>query len=208
MKIDKDVFKSSGARITMLVVAILCFALAIFVIGQIAFPEPEDEAQHSQGESQSTIEDTPQAEDIKSDEKSDKTVISVESITIPKGTDEVTVNIQVSNNPGIMGAVLKLSVDDMIFGFEKGTQIGYPGMMLTSPGPAVTSSPYTFMLDAMELSDSDRGDGTLFAVTLNVKDANATGKFDVTLSCEEGAIFDEEYIDLDVIIKNGTITIE
>lgn len=136
-----------------------------------------------------------------------KALIYVESTTVNKGTSEVTVNIRVKNNPGIMGAVLKVSVDDKMFSFKSGTSTGYPGLTLTSPGSATTSSPYTFMLDALELSADDKKDGTLFRITFKVKDTSATGDYKVSLSYDDGAIFDENYNDPNVILGNGIITI-
>ena len=208
MKIDKHSSKPSKTKLLMKIVIILCPILVIWAIGRMAFPENQNEIQPSWKAEQNITGSTQPVQDTNQDTKSGGTVISVESVTIPKGTDVATVNIQVANNPGIMGAILKISVDDQVFGFDSGTQIGFPGLTLTSPGPSVTSSPYIFMMDAMELSDSDRCDGTLFAVTFKVKDADVTGEFEVSLSYEEGAIFDEEYIDLDVTLVNGTITIE
>lgn len=139
---------------------------------------------------------------------STKLTIYAESVTVNKGTNQVRVNIRVRNNPGIMGAILKVSVNDKIFAFEKGSKSGYPGLVLTSPGAATKSSPYTFMLDAMELSDSDRVDGTLFTITFTIKDTTAVGNFTVDLSYDQGAIFDENYADLKVVLEDGIITIQ
>ena len=136
------------------------------------------------------------------------TVIYAEDITVNKGTGEVTVNIRVVNNPGIMGAVLKVSVDDTMFAFERGSKTQFPGLNLTVPGSGVTASPYTFMLDALELSGDDRKDGTLFSVTFKVKDTSVTGTYNVTLSCDNGAIFDENYHAPNAVLGKGTITIK
>ena len=137
-----------------------------------------------------------------------KPVISVESATVNKGADEVTLNIRVQNNPAIMGAVLKMSVDDKVFSFKECNKFWDPGLTLTGPGSGITSSPYTFLMDAMELSDEDKKDGILFSVTFDIKNPNATGDFAVKLSCDKGAIFDEDYNTPDVILENGTITIK
>ena len=91
----------------------------------------------------------------------DKLIISAESVTVNKGTGEVTMNIRVVNNPGIMGAVLKVSVNDDVFAFTSASKNGYPGLTLTAPGSAATSSPYTFMLDSMELSADDKNSKTI-----------------------------------------------
>lgn len=137
-----------------------------------------------------------------------KVVLSAESVTVNKGTNEVTVNIRVYNNPGIMGAVLKVSVNDQVFSFKSGSKTGFPGLTLTSPGSGVTSSPYTFMLDALELSGEDRKDGTLFSITFTIDNPNATGTYDVKLSYNNKGIFDENYNYPNVALENGTITIK
>ena len=137
-----------------------------------------------------------------------KIVISAESVTVNKGTGEVTVNIRVYNNPGIMGAVLKVSVNDQMFSFKSASKAGFPSLTLTAPGPSTTSSPYTFMLDALELSGDDRKDGTLFSITFKIDNTNAAGTYDVKLSYNNKGIFDENYNYPNVSLENGTITIK
>jgi hypothetical protein len=138
----------------------------------------------------------------------EKTVIYAESVSVNKGAGEVTVNIRIINNPGIMGAILKVSVDDRMFSFKSAGKTGYPGLTLTVPGSGVTGSPYSFMLDALELSNEDKQDGTLFSVTFKIKNADATGAFAVKLSYDAGAIFDEKYKDAKVVLEDGTIRVK
>lgn len=135
-------------------------------------------------------------------------VISAEPVAVQKGAEEVTVNIRVYNNPGLMGAVLKLSVDDAVFACAASEKTGYPGLTLTASGPQTEKSPYIFMLDAQEISGDDMQDGTLFTVTFQVKDAEAAGKFEVALSADEGAFFDKDYKDPEAVLENGSITVE
>lgn len=137
-----------------------------------------------------------------------KLIISAESVTVNKGTGEVTMNIRVVNNPGIMGAVLKVSVNDEVLAVSGASKTGYPGLTLTAPGSAATSSPYNFMLDSLELAADDKKDGTLLTITFKIKDTSVTGKYDVKLSCNQGGIFDENYNDLEVTFVNGSITIQ
>ena len=137
----------------------------------------------------------------------DRTIIYAESVSVDKGAGQVTVNIRILNNPGILGAELKVSVDDKVFAYAQSTKTGYPYMKLTASGPAVDASPYTFMLDAMELSAADRQDGTLFAVTFDIKDAAAAGSFAVKLACDKGTVFTEDYADAKVVLEDGVITI-
>ena len=137
-----------------------------------------------------------------------KAVIYAEHVSVNKGTDEVTMNIRVINNPGIMGAVLKVSVNDKVLSFKEANKTAYPGFTLTSPGPKTTSSPYTFMLDALELAKEDKKDGILFTITFKVEDTTATGKYDIKLSYDTGAIFNENYKDPKISLENGSVTIQ
>ena len=139
-----------------------------------------------------------------------KLTIYVESVTVDKGTEEVTVNVRVLNNPGIMTATLTVNVDDNVLGYKKAAKPSgaYPGLYLTSPGSRVTSSPYNFLLDGMELTEDDKADGTLFTITFKIKDLEATGKYEIRLSYYDGDITDENYEALDVNLENGYIVIE
>ena len=137
-----------------------------------------------------------------------KAVIYAEHVEVNKGTDEVTMNIRIINNPGIMGAVLKVSVDDKVLSFKEATKTEYTGLTLTSPGLKTTTSPYTFMLDALELSKEDKKDGALFTITFKANEGATAGKYKVELSYDKGAIFDENYKEPKIYLENGTITIK
>lgn len=137
-----------------------------------------------------------------------KTVIYAERVSVDKGTKQAKVDIRVINNPGILGAVLKVFVDNKALVFDSASKTEFPGLTLTSPGSAAASSPYTFMLDALELTSNDKKDGTLFTVTFNVNDSAAKGKYNVTLAFDKGAIFDENLKDAGVVLENGSVTIK
>lgn len=138
----------------------------------------------------------------------EEATIYVESVTVKKGAQEVDVNIRVANNPGIMGAVLQVSVDDQVFALNGSYKTEYPGLTLTTSGPGVKTSPYTCLLDALEISEADKKDGTLFTLTFKIKDTDKKGTFAVTLACKEGAVFDENQKDVPLVLQNGTITIK
>ncbi|MBR7132316.1 MAG: InlB B-repeat-containing protein [Clostridia bacterium] len=137
-----------------------------------------------------------------------KTVIYAEHVTVDKSSGEASINIRVINNPGIMGAVLKVSVDDKVFSFKEGKKTEHPGLTLTSPGSDAKTSPYTFMLDALELQSEDKKDGILFSLTFKINDTAASGKYDVKLSYDKGAVFDEAYKTPKVYLENGSVTVK
>ena len=134
--------------------------------------------------------------------------IKAQNVTVDKGTGEVTVDVMVYNNPGIMTATVTVEVDDDVIGFKKGSKTEFPGLYLTSPGSKQKESPYNFLLDGMELTDEDKVDGTLFTITFTIKDTTVTGTYDIALSYVDGDITDENYEPLDVTMINGSITIK
>ena len=139
-----------------------------------------------------------------------KLTIEVDSVTVNKGTSEVTVGVRVHNNPGILTATLTVDVDDSVLAYKKAAKPSgaYPGLNLTAPGSKIKTSPYNFLLDGMELSEEDRADGVLFNITFTIKDTTATGTFPIVLSYYDGDITDENYNALDVNLINGNITIQ
>lgn len=136
-----------------------------------------------------------------------KTIIYAQSVTVDQGAKEVTMQIRVLNNPGILGGVLNISVDDQVFSLKEAKLSQRPGLNLTASGSGTTASPYTFVLDGLKLSSEDKQDGTLFTVTFKIKDTSAAGKFNVELSCADGAFFKENDKDAKVVLENGIITI-
>lgn len=134
--------------------------------------------------------------------------VRAQSVEVDKGTGEVTVDVLVFNNPGIMTATITVEVDDDVLGFKRASKTEFPGLFLTSPGSKQKESPYNFLLDGMELTDEDKVDGTLFTITFTIKDLEATGTYDVVLSYVEGDITDEYYEPLEVNLENGKITIK
>ena len=135
-------------------------------------------------------------------------VIYAESVTVDKSAGTATVNIRVRNNPGIMGAVLKVAVDNKAFEFDGAQKTQFPSLTLTAPGNGATYSPYTFLLDAVELSDEDKKDGTLFSIAFKIKEGAEAGEYIVDLYCDKGAVVDEELEALTVALKDGAITIQ
>ena len=139
-----------------------------------------------------------------------KLTIRAESVTVNKGTGEVTVAVRVLNNPGILTTLLRVDVDDSVLGYKRVAKPAgaYPSLNLTGPGSKITSSPYRFLLDGMELTEADKADGVLFNITFTIKDTSVNGKYEIKLSYEDGDITDESYQALDVNLENGYIIIE
>ena len=135
--------------------------------------------------------------------------ITISNVVVSSDGSEVTFDVCIKNNPGIMNMLISMSVDDEVFGFKdavKGSTL--PSSTLTNPGPLVNASPYNFLFDAMEIIDDDKLDGVLFTVTLTVKDTSAIGNYDITFSYVEGDIVDENLEAVEIKIENNTITLK
>ena len=135
--------------------------------------------------------------------------IAIDNIQVSKETAEVTFDVCVKNNPGIMNMVLSMTIDDTVFNLKTATKgEALPSSSFTAPGSQVISSPYRFLLDAMEITEEDKKDGVIFTVTLSIDDLGAIGEYEIKLSYIDGDIVDENFDSIDMAIENGRIVIE
>ena len=105
--------------------------------------------------------------------------------------------------------VLSMTIDDTVFNLKTATKgEALPSSSFTAPGSQVISSPYRFLLDAMEITDEDKKDGVIFTVTLSIDDLGAIGEYEIKLSYIDGDIVDENFDSIDMAIENGRIVIE
>ncbi len=141
--------------------------------------------------------------------KTNVPTISVQNVAVDKGVNEISFDVLIYSNPGIMNMVLNMDIDDSAFSFKTATKGDtLPSAAFTIPGPEQISSPYKFLFDAMTLTDSDKTDGKLFTVVLTVKDITATGEYDINFSYINGNIVDEDLIPISMNIENGKIIIK
>lgn len=118
--------------------------------------------------------------------------------------DTVAVTVRIENNPGIAGAVLRLSYDSnlTLTGAASGEAFSY--LQYTRPGQY--SNPCNFCWDSESGMATD--DGTILTLTFRVSDSVSSGdKLNVNISYTHGDIYDENLDDVDLDIINGQITI-
>jgi len=135
-------------------------------------------------------------------------IFAIENV-YASASDTVTVNVHVKNNPGILGMLLNVNVDDSIMtlvGAEKGNVI--PSLTLTPPGGLAKVSPYTLVFDGIDITDEDKADGVMLTLTFKVSDNAAAGVYNITLSYVEGDIFDANINILNFDIINGVMVVE
>lgn len=129
--------------------------------------------------------------------------IIVDNATASAG-DTVTVTVRIVNNPGVAGAVLRLSYDSnlTLTGAASGEAFSY--LQYTRPGQY--SNPCNFSWDSESGMATD--DGTILTLTFRVSDSVSSGdKLNVNISYTHGDIYDENLDDVDLDIINSHITI-
>ncbi len=131
-------------------------------------------------------------------------VIEVDSGNAMPGEEEVRVSVTIQNNPGILGAVLKLSWEEglTLTAVENGS--AFSALSLTGSKPPRTENA-NFNWYATQISDSQVKDGEILGLTFAVsEDAAVDEKISITASYEAGAIFDrdKEYVS-PVLVSGG-----
>lgn len=130
--------------------------------------------------------------------------IYVESKTFAPG-EQVKVNVNVSNNPGIAGAILKISYDSKLtlIGAENGEK--FAKLSFTKPGNF--GNPSTFLWDSESGQVSD--DGTILTLTFNVSDdAKPNENLKIGVSCSQGDIYNENLDDVDFKMIEGFVSLK
>lgn len=139
------------------------------------------------------------------DDQGTKPVISVESKYVRPG-DSFSVNVDIKNNPGILGATLTLSFDQglTLEGADAGDAFSY----LTMTKPGKLTSPCKFSWDGQAIEDGFvPGDGTILRLNFKAGDSfTSTAKLKVSLSA--GDDFYDNYLkQVAVETQNGVVTV-
>ena len=129
--------------------------------------------------------------------------IKVEDTTAKPG-ELVSVSVDISNNPGVLGAVLTLSYPAELELVD--VKAGGAWSYLNLTYPAGFESPCNFVWDGMY--GNDTSNGSIIVLTFKVsKDAVVNNVYDIELTYSAGNVVDENYQNVDLVIENGSITV-
>ena len=140
---------------------------------------------------------------VKAVENNMPTII-VDTVEAVPGS-EVTVNVSIKNNPGILGATLTLSFGDglTLTKATSGDNNAFSAMVFTPPGKLV--SPCNFVWDGQKLTEEDIKDGSLLALTFQVSEEAKSGKtIPIEISYD---LFDQNLSAVQANVTNGGITV-
>lgn len=131
--------------------------------------------------------------------------IIVDTVEAVPGS-EVTVNVSIKNNPGILGATLTLSFGDglTLTKATSGDNNAFSALVLTKPGKFV--SPCNFVWDGQELTEEDIKDGSILVLTFQVSEEVKAGKtIPIELSYD---LFDQNLGAVQANVTNGGVAVK
>ena len=135
---------------------------------------------------------------------SDGAVMSVGEVEASPG-DTVTVDVSIANNPGILGASLKVEYDSgltLVKG-EKGEAVA--PLDMTAPGKY--QSPCNFLFNGTSISGDQIFDGSVLKLTFQVPDDAVSGqRYAINVTCQD--VIDNDLNPLEVTVQNGYIAVD
>lgn len=131
--------------------------------------------------------------------------LTVENVSAVPGST-VEVDVEIKNNPGIIGASLELSYGEGLTLTDAAAGDAWDSLSMTKPGKL--QSPCTFTWDALEISPDQIKDGVILKLTFKV-DENATSetKLPVCIAYEYGDVADNDMNFVSLDITNGQVTV-
>ncbi len=152
--------------------------------------------------------DDPIEEDDNEDEAYENPTIVVDNASVRAG-EEVSISVELHNNPGILGMTLKLKFDEEVMTLtevKKGTALSET--TFTAPKGEALKNGCRFLWDAEYVSIEDVTNGNILKLTFEIVDDAETGDYNVTLSYNNGAVIDNDMLPVNLEIINGKISIK
>lgn len=138
-------------------------------------------------------------------ETGSKPMFAVQNTSAAPNSD-VSVNVNIENNVGILGTTLKVTFDEglTLVSAQSGEAFSY--LTMTKPGKLV--SPCKFVWDGLEYDQSDLHDGTILTLNFKVSENAADGdEYNISLSVGSSDVYDNDIQPVSVTTKNGKVTI-
>ena len=123
------------------------------------------------------------------------------------GDQDVTVQVNVRNNPGILGMLLTLRFNDKYLTLKDAANgKALKGVLkLTKPGELADGS--RFLWDGIELEEDQIKDGVILTLTFDVSSKAKKGDYAISVSYDEGDIIDGDLASVKMGVADGRITV-
>ena len=127
--------------------------------------------------------------------------IKVDSIHARPG-EIIEIDIDLSNNPGILGATFTISYDEGLTLFDSKNGVAFSELTMTKPSKYVSGCNFIWYGSSIK----NVIDGTILTLKFKVSETCETEKdYFVSVSCDERDIFDSSANTVDVDITNGSV---
>ena len=133
--------------------------------------------------------------------------IVVQNVTAHPG-DDVTVSVDVKNNPGILGMILTANYDESCCSLNEAVNGDIFNGILELTTSKELKSGARFVWDGIDIKDSDIKDGNVLLLKFHISDNTKPGTYPVTLSYVKNDIVDKNLNVVNLQISNGFITVE
>lgn len=131
------------------------------------------------------------------------TTLDVETVEAAPGSS-VSVDVSISNNPGILGMALQVDYDDALTLTGGVSGDAFSALTMARPGKYVSGCRFTW--DGLDLGPSDIKDGTVLTLAFDVAaDATPGATLPIDITCS-GPV-DAGLNAVDVSVKNGAIKV-
>lgn len=116
----------------------------------------------------------------------------------------VEVNVEIENNPGIIGALLSVNYDDGLTLVNATTGSAFAPLAMTNPGEF--KSPCNFSWDAPDIAKEDIKDGVILTLTFEFSETVTPGtKLNIGVSADDDAFIDSSLTPVELNITNNEI---
>lgn len=129
--------------------------------------------------------------------------LTVDTVEANPG-DTVTINIRISGNTGIAGALIGLSYDSKLTLVNAENGGAFNSLSFTKPGKL--GNPANFLWDSE--SGESKKDGTVLKLTFEVADNAVKGSvLNININCKSGDFYDSDMDTVEVNSVNGGVSI-
>lgn len=135
-----------------------------------------------------------------------QTTVAAKDVVALPGS-EVTMNITVSNNPGIVGCEFTLKWDERLTLKEVSSGDAFSALTFTPPASTTGKTEANFIWDSMGINSEDIKDGVILSLTFEVDEAVNDAILPITLSYTYGNIQDVNDNAVAVNFTNGSVTV-
>ena len=124
-----------------------------------------------------------------------------------QGDKEVKVNVDIENNPGVLGMLLKINYDSSALTLKSASNGKAVSDALSLTSSKKLQDGCSFVWDGLDLTDDQIRDGTILNLVFDVAPNADEGKYTVTFSYDEGDIIDRDLESVKMTVIDGGINV-